>query len=148
MTLEALHTRLRRALAKGTSLDEVIPGEVAQAARWIERQRSYQYMRRFGTSAFSLSSEFPYMLNAPVGLKALKLVRIVLGDGTFHRVERSRSYDELTFESGLPTRYELDGVARIVFNATPTEAWTVQLFWDEFTSWPTEPTATNWLLLS
>lgn len=143
--LSDIHDAVRAALGKGTSLDTQIVAEVRRAARFIERQRTYQYMRRFGTTSFDMTADFPYIVDTPNEFKAIKLVRLVV-DGQYYRIPRAPNFAELSFEDGVPTGYELDGTSRLVFNANPEEDWELQIFYDAYTSWPTADSATNWLI--
>jgi len=150
-TLAELKSRVRRAIGKGTSVDDDITDAIRAAARKIEQNRTYQYMKKFGTFTFDLESDDPRVIDTPNEFKRIKLVRIAAdadGDGTteYYRVKRGLDHEETALEEGMPTRYELDGVSRLIFNKIPDEEWTVHVFFDQYTSWPTEDSATNWLL--
>lgn len=147
-TLGEMHEMVRLSLQKGTTLDTVIPSRVRQAARWIERNRSYQYMKRIGQVSIDLSSEFPWAVEMPSSTwKSIETVRIVGSDGAYYPLTLNPNYGlQLSFESGRPTTYTLDGTERLLFDCNPDEAYYVEIFWTQYTSWPTAESSTNWLL--
>jgi len=145
MTLGTIHTRVRRALGKGTSMDAAIVDAVRAAARKFEQNRTYQYMKRYGTVTFDLESDLPYVVDTPNQFKRISLIRLNI-DGRYYRVKRGLNIEELELKSGVPSRYELDGTSRLVFNATPDQAYDLDIFFDAYTSWPTDEASTNWLI--
>lgn len=144
-TLSEIKTRVRDALGKGTSMDSSITSALRAAARKIEQQRTYQYMKKYGTVSFDLESDFPYIIDTPRHFKRIRLIRLNV-DGQFYRIKRGLIDEQLSLVSGQPSRYELDGTSRLVFDAIPDEAYDLHIFFDEYTSWPTEDSATNWLI--
>lgn len=144
-TLSDIHTRVRSIMARGNSLDDLIVSTVRAAARKIEQNRTYQYMKKFGVATFDTTSDLPYIIDTPNHFKRVKLVRLVVDD-QYYRIRRGLDSEQLSLESGVPDRYELDGTSRLVFNAIPDQDYEVHIFFDTYTSWPTEDSATNWLI--
>lgn len=145
MTLATVHARVRRILAKGTSLDELIVDTVRTAARKIEQNRTYQYMKIFGQGTLDTASTLPYVIDLPNQVKRIKLLRLVVND-EYYRIPRGANSEQLSLGEGAPSRYELDGTSRIVFDAVPDQNYAFHIFYDAYTSWPTEDSATNWLI--
>jgi hypothetical protein len=147
MTLDELHVNIRGALKKGTSLDAIFPSRDKAAARWLERNYTFQYMRRIGTVYVDLASEFPWVIEAPHNWKTVELVRIVASDGSLWTLNKDINYaNQLQWETGRPTGYTLDGNERLILNCNPAEAYQLEIFWTAYTSWPTTGASTNWLL--
>lgn len=146
-TLGELHTMVQQSLQKGTTLDTVIPSRVRQAARWIERNYTFQHMRRIGTLQIDLGSEFPWAIETPSKTwKSIELVRIVDG-GNIYKLDMDPDYSQqLTFPVERPTRYVLDGVERIMLNANPDKNYYMEIFWTQYTSWGVADEFTCWLL--
>lgn len=147
-TLGELHDMVRQSLQKGTTLDTVFPSRVRQAARWIERNRTYQYMKRIGQVQIDLASEFPWAVEVPSSTwKSIDLVRIVSESGAYYPLVLEPNYGlQLTFETGKPSSYTLDGTERLLFDCNPDAAYYVEIFWTQYTSWPVADSSTNWLL--
>ena len=143
--LSDIHTRIRSVIGKGTSVDTSIVSAVRAAARKIEQNRTYQYMKRYGTVTMDLASDLPYVIDTPNEFKRIRLIQLVF-EGSNYRVKRGLDVENLSRETGVPTRYELDGTTRQVFNTTPDVAYTFNIWFDSVTSWPTADSATNWLI--
>ena len=126
-------------------MDTAIVDAVRAAARKFEQNRTYQYMKRYGQVTFDLASDLPNVVDTPNHFKRVSLVRLVV-DGEYYRIKRGLNLQEQIFETGTPNRYELDGTSRLVFNATPDEAYVLDIFYDSYTSWPTDEATTNWLI--
>lgn len=126
-------------------MDTAIVSAVRRAARKIEQNRTYQYMKKFGSFAFDLTASSPWIIDTPNEFKAIKLIRLNV-DGEYYRIPRGLNVEQLNLPDGKPLHYELDGTSRLIFDANPDTAYTVEVFFDMYTSWPTEDTATNWLI--
>lgn len=153
-TLGELHTTISSALARGTALDAQIPTYLRQAARWVERNQTYQYMRKNGIVLVDLASDYPQVVQVPnPNWKSIDGVRLIPPEAvgatrSYYQIGKVNPNDISFLESGLPNGYYLNGTEQLVLNRTPLEALSVEIFWTEFTSWPTAPQATNWLLLN
>ena len=152
ITLSDFHTLVADSLGRQTSLDSVIPKRVEMAARWLERNYTFQYMRNWRTFTASASATYPYI----VSLDGLRLKRIDLirrrdtaDDGTiqFDRpLRKLMPADRETRPSGNPESYWLNGLSSIILNSVPEEDLTFEAHTIEFTSWGTGSTWTHWLL--
>lgn len=146
MTLATFHADVALELNKGTSLNAVIPGKVRQAARWLERNYSFDYMKTF--------QSFPLIIGdtaiaLPARFKSMIFLRMTFaGDVDFTYLEKV----DPTLVSQLsttvnPTAYWIDGNQSIRFDGTMQEALTAQIYFNQFTSWPSSPYATTPALL-
>jgi len=126
-TLGELHTTISNALARGTSLDAQIPGYLRQAARWIERNQTYQYMRKNGTVLVDLTAEFPWVVQVPnPNWKSIDLIRLIppgQTDGTrYWDIGKVSPLDYSFRATRMPNGYWLNGTEQIILNHTPDEA--------------------------
>jgi len=146
-TLGEFHDMVRLTLKKGTTLDNVFPSRVRQAVRWIERNFTFQYMKRIGTVTLDLASEFPWAVETPSKTwKSIDLVRIVDGSSIYPLTMDPDYNQQLTFPTERPTRYVLDGVERIMLNSMPDKDYYIEVFWNQYTSWGVDDNFTCWLL--
>jgi hypothetical protein len=143
--LSDIHDRIRLIMAKGNSLDPQIVSAVRAAARKIEQNRTYQYMKKFGSFTFDLTANNPRFIDLPASVKRIRQIRLN-ASGRYYRIQRGANEQELCLEGGAPTSYELDGVSRLIFNTEPDAAYVIEVFADYYTSWPTVDSATNWLI--
>lgn len=149
MNLGEFHTEMSTIIRRGTSVDDLIPGFVRRAARWIERNRSLQYMRQFVTLEID-----PDILTTPqyVSLENtdIKLVRmfrwVPSDDSDYIYLKKCEPQDILAPATGTPYNYWLDGTSRIVLSATPTEVLSGELYIEKYSSWPTADASTHWLI--
>lgn len=151
-TLGEFHTLVSDALGRGTSLDSVIPKRTEMAARWIERNYTFQYMRSWLSLSVDSAATNPHIVSLyDLELKSLELVRrrTTGADGTilFSRpLRKLRPADRESRPVGQPESYWLNGVSSIVFNSTPGEDMTFECHFQQFTKWGSGSSWTHWLL--
>lgn len=152
MNLGEFHTQISGNIRRGTSLDARIPAFTRQAARWIERNNTLSYMKRLAEIEIDPeTADTPrYVELGGTNIKAILFFRWVEegDDGTslYHYLTPTNPKDQTELSQGLPAFYWMDGVSRIVLTATPVEVLTGELQVVRYTSWPTAPEATNWLI--
>lgn len=147
VTLGDIHDAVRDALKRGNTLDVVIASRVRQAARWIERNYTFLYMKRFGEVTVDLDSDYPYVLEVPnADWKAIHFLRIRDDEGEFWKLGRIDPAEELDRATERPSGYWLDGVDRIILNQNPDSAYVFEVRWDQYTDWPTTTESSNWLI--
>lgn len=147
MKLSELHTLVSSAVARGTTLDATIPNFVRMAARWIERNRTYKYMERFGDFAFDTTADYPRRITFPTDrVKRFNFLRGVNSDGSFQNQKQIDPQELNSIEEGMPKSFWMDGVNYLVFDKTPDEDYAEEIAWEEYTAWPTDDDSENWLL--
>lgn len=151
-TLGQFHTLVSDALGRGTSLDSVIPERARMAARWIERNYTFQYMRQVRLITASASAEYPYIASLN-GLEIKKLTtlrrRTTDTDGSIlfgPALRQVKPVDRSNRPSGTPESYWLNGVSSLIFNSVPDEDMVFEGHFVLFTSWGTASSWTHWLL--
>lgn len=155
-TLGDFKTLVREALKRGTSLDSYIPSRIAQAARWIERNRTYQYMKRWvSLGPLDPDGDNPHIISLyGLRVKALVALRYYDPDATdleegerkFIDVSLIEPKDRTTRKFGNPSGYWMDGVSNIVLDAIPEEALEFEGHIVQYSAWPTDDDARHWLI--
>lgn len=148
MNLGDFKSQINGNIRRGTSLDARIPTFIRQAARWIERNKTLQYMKVLATISIDPdTNDAPRFIELTGTLiKSVIFFRWIDDEGTYLYL---RNWDPAKFtalESGTPRYYWLDGVSRIVLTTTPDEVLSGELQVSRYTSWPTNNDATHWLL--
>lgn len=151
--LGEFHDLVSDALGRGTSLDTVIPKRVAFAARWLERNYTFQYMRQWKEFTVDVSeAEYPYIISLyDLELKAIDLIRRRQtdddGDIVFNRpLKKVHPGDRESRPTGMPESYWLNGLSSIILNSVPDEDMTFEAHIQAFTKWGEADTWTHWLL--
>jgi hypothetical protein len=148
MNLGEFHAEIKASLARGDSLDAIIPGYTRRAALWMERNYTFQYMKQFLEVDIdpTLASTPRYIELGPGAPKAIPMFRWVLGDGTYMPLTKVDPLRLDALEVSTPESYWLDGTRRIILSSTPGEVLHGELRIDRYTPWPAELTFTHWLL--
>lgn len=153
MTLGTFHAQVKAGLRRGTTLDgdAYIPSWTRRAARWLERNMTFQYMKRYVTTTVNPDAESPaYVSLSGFEFKELHRVRWVAPEGgRFNRLDRIEPEDRDTWEEGnSPGGYWLDGLSSMVLDVIPTEAIVIHLHGVFYTVWSSETSWDHWLLRS
>lgn len=147
MTLATFHTLVSTEIKRGTTLDSQIPAATKRAARWIERNYTLQYMRRFLSFTLDTTSAAPRALSLPSSLlKQIYFLRIVNDDSTYTYLQRVEPQEISSIEEKKPSAYWLDGVDYIWLNNTPDENYSCELYVAQYTDWPSDTSQTPWLI--
>lgn len=155
-TLGDFKDLVREALKRGTSLDTYIPSRIAQAARWIERNKTYQYMRRWvSLGPLNPDADNPHIISLyGLRIKSLTALRyydpndtsLEEGERRFVDIALIEPKDRTTRKFGPPSGYWLDGVSNIVLDAIPEEAYEFEGHVAQYSAWPTDDSARHWLI--
>lgn len=145
MILSALHSRISRAIGRGTAYDAEIPDYVKEAALFIERNYTFQYMNRFSTFTLDADAAQPRLITLPTRLKKDNLIRIVNADGTYGKLAKIDPQQQTALLTEPPTGYYLDGDTRIWLAQIPDQDYSCEIFWTAFTTWPTDYSNEPWL---
>ncbi len=154
VTLGEFHTLMSDALGRSTSLDSVIPRRVEMAARWLERNYTFQYMRQWKTFEVDSSSTYPHIVSLhDLRLKKIETIRRrnTETDGTFtfdRPLKLLHPSDRESRPLGNPESYWLNGLSSLIFNSVPDEDMTFEAHVQAFTIWPASTYTgwTHWLL--
>lgn len=153
MNLGDFKTEVGTYIGRGDSLDSSIPSAVRRAARWVERNYTLQYMKKFGKFDIDKDADNPRQINFPNSrVKSFRFVRLVgattLATGTSYDYLRQVSPEDLpSLKAELPKSYWLDGVDFLYLGETPDKDYNgVEIGWVEYTAWPTDDVAEPWLL--
>jgi len=152
MNLGEFHSLVSESLNRGTSLDARIPSKVRQAVRWIERNYTYQYMRRWlsGTIDTSLpdAEVIPLYQLYPKAIEAVRLWPSDNPRSQFHDLKRIDP-KERTSRTTDVSGYWLDGVNSIILDGTPTDvsgSIPYEIHLHQYTAWPTDTNYEHWLI--
>lgn len=146
MDLQTFHSEVSRAIARGTAYDGRIPAYARMAARYIERNYTFQYMNVLATFEIDADASEPRLITLPEKMKKDTLVRLVLEDGCYQNLQKIDPHQQHELLTEVPTGYFLSGDDRIWLAQVPEEDYDAEIFYTRFTTWPTAVDATNWLL--
>lgn len=153
MTLGEFHTMVSDALGRGTALDSIIPVRTRMAARWIERNYLFQYMRTWKVLDVLATATYPYILSlANLEIRNIESLRIrtLDGDGTTYLfsppLKRIAPADRGTRGLGVPESYWLNGVTSVILGSIPDVDTTFEANLQQFTKWGSGSSWTHWLL--
>jgi len=152
-TLGEFQALVSDALGRSTSLDSILPKRIAFAARWLERNYTFQYMRQWKEFEVDVSeAEYPYIISLyDLELKEIDLIRRKQtdadGDIVFGRpLRKLHPGDRESRPQGVPESYWLNGLSSIILNSVPDEDMTFEAHVVCFTKWGSASTWTHWLL--
>jgi hypothetical protein len=158
MNLGDFQAELKAEIKRGDSYDARLPNLIRRAARWVEQNYTFQYMRR-RFEVDTAAGENVIGLPANVPIKSIIYLRFDAPDGTRYEVRKGDLSDEewtgpiLRYESiwagkvsTFPTLFYLDGVENLVFNRPFQEVITGQGMMVRYSDFPKQPNQTHWLL--
>ena len=156
MKLGDFHSRISAALRKGSSLDGLIPGWVAESANLIETAYTFSWMKKTVVfDSIDFAAAVPNQLTMPERVKNIEWLRTAQtgGDGSRTWLEPLLGVDPLEVSSigkGWPQAFWLDGLDYIYLDAVPpagtNTALVLQMKYAEYTDWPGDDNATPSLL--
>lgn len=148
MNLGEFKTQISGNIRRSTSLDSRIPAFIRQAARWVERNRTLQYMKKLAEISIDpATADTPqYIELTGTLIKSVIFFRWVAADGEYIYLKSEAPHKFTSLEKGTPRYYWLDGVSRIVLTTTPDEVLTGELQVARYSSWPTADASTHWLM--
>jgi hypothetical protein len=148
MNLGEFKAELKLVLRRGDSLDALIPGFIRQAAFWLERNRTMNYMLRFGSISIDPdATDTPrYIELDNTRIKSIPMFRWINSDGSFSYLTKKDPRDMALLEEGIPAFYWLSGTSTIVLSGTPDQVLNGELWVARYSAWPTNDGAEHWLL--
>ena len=148
MTLATFHTDVANALGRGTSLSVQIPIWTRRAVGWLERNYTFQYMKRYLTLTVDPDADYPhYVAIGDYMFKKIKSVQYLAPGGDRKRpVKRIEPGDRDTQPAGNPSGYWLDGLSSFVLDTIPEEAIALHIHADLYTDWPSDTTLNHWMI--
>lgn len=160
MNLGEFKAEVKAELKRGDSYDLRLDGLIRRAARWIEQNYTFQYMRR-RFEVDSVEQEATIDLPPNVPIKSIEYLRFEAEDGTRFEVSKGEMSDEEWHQpvdrygdrwdmsnATFPTRFFLDGTDSIVFNRVFPKAYTGQGIMARYSDFPKDANQTHWLLIN
>lgn len=154
MNLGEFKQQLKDNIRRGDSLDAVIPGFIRQAALWLERNRTMNYMRKFAEITIDpdVDDAPRYVSLEDTRIKSIQFFRwtgqagITADDNgyLYMQMKDPRDFPQLT--TGIPAFYYPNGVSSMVLSATPDQVLNGELWCARYSAWPTADSATHWLM--
>ena len=151
-TLGEFHEDVADCLGRASSLVDVIPRRVQRAARWVERNYTFQYMRQIRELEVDPDAEFPHIISLfDLEVKRIETLRIreTGSDGSIRYSDPLRQVkpaDRSNRPFGTPESYYLNGVSSLILNSSPDEPLTLESNLVLFTKWGEADNWTHWLL--
>lgn len=152
VTLGEFHEDVEDSLGRADSLATVIPSRVQRAARWIERNYTFQYMRQLRELNVDPDAEFPHIVSLyDLEVKKIETLRIrdTDSDGSVifsDPLRQVKPADRSNRPGGTPESYWLNGVSSLILNSTPDEDLILEANLVLFTKWGEGDNWTHWLL--
>lgn len=146
MNLGEMHSLVSEAIGRSTAYDTQIPGYVRRAARFLERNYTFQYMNIYSTFPLDADAAEPRLITLPSALKKDRLIRIVKSDGEYQDLRKGDPSDVKALLTEIPSIYWLSGDDKIWLGQTPAEDYSCEIYWTKYTTWPTDLGQTTWLL--
>lgn len=147
-TLTQFHTLVADMLKRGTTLSSQIPVATRQAARWIERNHTLQYMKKYASVTLDPESAQPRAISLPNSrFKGVRFFKILEDDGTYDFLVKGDAQQIGRTKTAKPGVFWLDGVDFIWFDNTPDQEYSCEIGYQEFTDWDALASSdTPWLL--
>lgn len=149
MNLGDFHTMVRNECNKGTKPNTRIVSATRQAARWMERNYTLRYMRRFVSFTLDVDNVYPRAVAQPARIKSIQMLRYSLPDGDdtkFYKLFKIDPRDVTAVKDDYPTSYWLDGDEWIWFDNQPDDDLPLEMIFSQYTNWPTSDSEEPWLL--
>lgn len=149
--LAAFKVDLRRAHKRGTALDADLNGAIRRAASWIEKNYTFQYMRRiFNITLQPNQKDFDI---ADLKIKTVFGIRWDTLDTYGHYYKATKiEFDQLQYPSTrhyshtTPTEFYLDGANTLVFTTMTSEALSGTGMLAQYSDFPQDDDESHWLL--
>lgn len=158
MNLGQMHDRVSGAIKRGTSLDAIIPFWVSSAARLLEQNYTFSWMRR-SIEYTIVAGNVPLVLTLNPLIKSVEWVKPIwpsdTTDGTVWYGQPLVGVEESEFlgiTGGNPEGYCISGSPgtadyTMLFDAIPHSDYKFRVRHAVYTDWPTDDAATPTLLL-
>jgi hypothetical protein len=159
VNLGDFHDLVKDIFNRGTKLDAVIPTFTRQAARWLERNYTFQYMHTLEPFVVDPDGTTPRLVTLPNEPKELRFVRFVLQPSTVYnstsvvkfaylrQIDPSESYGRAV---EIPTEFWMNGTRELEMVSMTDEdvdlGLEVDAYW--YTNWPDDAAEEPWLILN
>jgi len=144
-TLGTFHAQLSSILNRGTVYDALIPDYVRQAARHIERVRTFKQMDRFVSFTLDAAQTEPRAYPFPTEVKSFSFIRLLLEDDSLWYLDHVDPRDVTVRPVARPNRFWLDSVQFIWLDNVPDQNYSAEMNYRQYTTWPTDPASSNYL---
>lgn len=145
MDITTFHNNMIRNCGRGTGILTDVQECTRRAARWIERNYSFQYMRKFLVTTVDVDATDARFVSLPARLKRERFVRRVDGSsGNYVRLTKVDPASVVSISQGAPEAYWFDGDDAIVLSSLPDEDFVLEIQFEQYSAWPTG--GTHWLL--
>lgn len=149
--LATFHSTVSGIINRGTKFDTDIVVQTRNAARWLEQNFSFRYMRKLRFLVFFLGD---LEVNLPAEVKSIEFLRIPLAGTTLidpsqHYLTEGDPEDFLTQATGLPNHYFEQGdedLDKLILDKKPDKDYEAELYANFYTEWPTDTTKAPWLV--
>jgi hypothetical protein len=147
MNLGEFTAQMKANIRRGDSLDDLIPGFIRKGALWLERNHTLNYMMKFAVITIDPEGDDPRFITlADTRIKGIPMFRWINDDGSYSDLTKVDPKDVGQLDTGTPTVYWTSGVNQIILGATPDKTLSGELHVSRYSSWPTAPEATHWLM--
>lgn len=134
MKLGEFHELISKSLKRGTTLDDLIPTKVAQAALWLERNYNFTYMEKFKLFEIANGDRFVEFPNARI--KGVLWIRLLYEDGSILRLLYKDPKSVSNLLQGEPASFYRVGVTGLVVLPVPGQDFAGEAMFIEYTDWP------------
>lgn len=149
--LAEFHTTVSGIVNRGTKFDSDIVTQTKIAARWLEQNYSFPYMRKL---MFFQFYEAQRDARLPARFKSIEFIRIPRAAVSAadldedHYLIGGSAEDFVSIPSaGLPTHYYAqEETDEIVLNRAPDQDYDAEVLLYRYTDWPTDTTDAPWLV--
>lgn len=158
MNLGEFKDLLRGSIKRGDSMDGKLDGYIRRAARFIENNWTFQYMRRRFTLQ-SVAGDVTIDLPPNVPIKAVEYLRFDGADGTRYEMVKGDLSDESVdwnwaerysaqpnYVGVMPSHFYMDGVVALVFNRAFPEVLGGVGLMAQYTDFPRKDSDRHWLI--
>lgn len=141
MQLATFYSDVAAGLRRGSSLDALIPRWTRTSVNFLESGQVFAHMQKFATLTTNPAAENPQIIAFPnTRVRSWRYIRQKI-NSEFIYLDGMSPEDQGTELLGKPTAFWHDGVSKLWLDAIPTEVYSYQAAWYEFTDWPTSTTA-------
>lgn len=150
MDVAAFYTQIGNAIRRPKETGN-IASWASEAAMLIEQRTSYSWMKKFGEFDLDPLAATPNQVEFPnARVKSVKFARLFEV-----ATDSSRGFKELqgvspdrvsSIDLGDPNGFWLDGISHLWLDTRVTQERSLQLYWVEYTDWPTDTAASPTIL--
>ena len=111
MNLTDFTALVKTTAKRGSTLDSVIPVFIRSSVKWLERNYTLQYMRKYASFTLDPESANPRAISFPNDrVKELDFIRFLGANGSYSYPRKVDPQELSGSISGMPEAYWLDGV--------------------------------------